>query len=399
MIFAFYIFAALLIFLSYRSFTGGVAYYNFFKQELSKPVSFYTPLATVIAPCKGMDDGLEENLLALITQDYPEYEVIFVVDSESDSAIEVIERVSRKDTDAAKKTKLVIAPRSTESSQKIENLREAILHASEKSEIFVFVDSDARVSSEWLRRLVAPLEDNSVGASTGYRWFISESMTFASEMRAAWNASIASALGPELESNFCWGGSMAMRRETFESIDMREKWRGTVSDDFAVTRAVKNVGLSIVFVPQALLPTFGTCSLRQLFEFTNRQMKITRVNAKHLWLLSYFGSTVFNGVMIASIGLAIFNSGSTQWLAIAVFAIVSLFSIGKSWLRMKAVELALAGRWPQIEPQWFSQNTLWLVTPALFFINCVAASVSRRMTWRGITYQLKSPNETVIISD
>src|ERR1044071_5222163 len=105
----YYLFAALLILLSYRSFRGGIAYYNFFKQELSKPVSSYTPFATVIAPCKGIDDGLEENLAALLSQDYRDYEVIFVVDSESDAAVQTIEEISRTAAKAAKKTNLVIA--------------------------------------------------------------------------------------------------------------------------------------------------------------------------------------------------------------------------------------------------------------------------------------------------
>ena len=395
----YYLFAALLIFLSYRSFRGGVAYYNYFKSELSKPASPYAPFATVIAPCKGIDEGLEENLSALVTQDYPEYEVVFVVDSESDPAVGVIENISRKDAKTAKKANLFVAPHATESSQKVENLREAVLHASARSEVFVFVDSDARVSNEWLRRLVAPLEQSSVGAATGYRWFISEPMTFASEMRSAWNASIASALGPNQKSNFCWGGSTAIRRETFDRIDMRETWRGTLSDDFAVTRAIKDAGLSIVFIPQALVPSLGSCSMRELFEFTNRQMKITRVNARHLWLLSYFGSTVFNGVLIACVCLAIFGDGFARLAGVFTFVTVSLFSIGKSWLRMKAVELALADRWPQVKRQRLSQNSLWLVTPALFLVNCIAATLSRQMTWRGITYELKSPNETVIIPD
>lgn len=404
MIFAFYISAAVLLFFSYRSLRGGISYYNYFKSELSKPLSDYKPFATVIAPCKGIDQGLVDNLSALLSQDYPEYEVIFVVDSENDPAVNVIERVSANDFASSRLcgkpfSKIVVAPKSTESSQKVENLREAVLHADARTKILVFVDSDARVSSEWLRRLVAPLEDDSVGASTGYRWFISEPMTLASELRSAWNASIASALGPNLESNFCWGGSMAMRRDTFDQIDMREKWRGTLSDDFAVTRAMKAAGLAIVHVPQALVPSFGSCSLRELFEFTNRQMKITRVNAQHLWLLSYFGSTVFIGAMFASILLAIFSTGFPRWAGIFTFVLVSLFSIGKSWLRLTAVELALGRKCPQVKRQRLSQNTLWLITPTVFLINCIAALISRRMTWRGITYELKSPNETVIITD
>jgi len=398
MIFVFYILAAMLIFLSYKSFRGGIAYYKYFRQELSKPPGAYTPFATVIVPCKGMDDGLEENLAALLMQSYPAYEVIFVVDSESDAGVEVIKTISRKD---AQKTKLVIAQRTTESSQKVENLREAVMHADAGSKVFVFVDSDARPSKDWLRHLVAPIENESIGAATGYRWFLSDRPTFGSEMRACWNASIASALGPNLKNNFCWGGSMAIRRDTFEHINMRDRWRGTLSDDFAVTRAIRENGLDIYFIPQALTASVGSCSLLEVIEFTNRQMKITRVNAPNLWLKSYFGAAVFNVVMITSLAIMIFSSRNDANVLIAavVFGLISIFSIGKSWTRLKAVELVLATRWPQVKRQWLTQNTLWLLSPMLFLINCIAATVSREMTWRGIRYRLKSPTETVIISD
>ena len=58
----------------------------------------------MIAPCRGLDKGLRENLLALIEQDYPDYEVIFVVDDKNDAAVPIIEEISRK---AAKNAKLV----------------------------------------------------------------------------------------------------------------------------------------------------------------------------------------------------------------------------------------------------------------------------------------------------
>ena len=220
-------------------------------------------------------------------------------------------------------------------------------------------------------------------------------------MRAVWNASIASALGPNLKSNFCWGGSMAIKRETFDRVDVREKWRGTLSDDFALTRTIKRAGLDIYFVPQALKASIGDCLLSDTIEFTNRQMKITRVYARHLWLLSFFGSMVFNSVMITSLMIIIFSERNDLKVIVAVttLVLVSTFSIGKSWLRQKAVELVLGERWPQVKRQWFTQNTLWLISPALFLINCIAATFSRRVTWREIEYELKSPTETVIITD
>jgi len=398
MIFVFYFFAAILILLSFKSFRGGVEYLRFFKTEIAKPRPDFMPFVTVIAPCRGLEKGLEDNLRALFEQDYPDYEVIFVVDDKTDAAVPVIKEVSSR---AGGNSKLIIAPRAAGCSQKVENLREAVLHAADESEAFVFVDSDARPSPDWLRYLVAPLSQQNIGAATGYRWFISESPSFASEMRSAWNASIASALGPNTKTNFCWGGSMAIRRDVFDRIRMREKWLGTLSDDFAITRAMNEAGLPIVFVPQALTASLEDCSFNELLEFTTRQMKITRVYAPHLWLLSFFGSGLFSVVMINAFLIQMFRHKSdlAVFVAIATIVLVAIFSVGKAWLRLKAVKLVLTKYKPELKHQFWTQTTFWLLTPALFFYNSFAALLSRQMKWRGITYELKSPTETVIIAD
>lgn len=398
MIFLFYFFAAVLIMLSFRSFRGGIEYLRYFKIELTKPAPNYTPFVTIIAPCRGLDAGLEKNLSALIEQHYPDYEVIFAVDDRNDLAVPVIEEVSRN---SARRSKLIIAPRGNGSSQKVENLREAVLHASDKSEAYVFVDSDARPSNDWLRYLVAPLQDKTIGATTGYRWFLSEKPSFSSEMLSAWNASIASALGSKPKTNFCWGGSMAMRRDVLSEIDMREKWRGTLSDDFAVTRAMNEAGLPIVFVPQALTATIDNCSFSELIEFTTRQMKITRVYASHLWQLSFVGSAIFCVVMTTAFLIIVCSKMNdiNVVLATATILAVTCFSVGKSSLRLKAAKLALPGYQAELDKQFWTQNSLWLLTPTLFLYNSVAALFSRRLRWRGITYELKSPTETVIITD
>lgn len=439
MIYVFYSLATLLVWFSYKSFRGGIDYLKFFKREIAKPLSTYTPFATIIAPCKGLDEGLEKNLRALLEQDYPAYEVIFVVDDQNDPSVSTFEKlVNRQEAETQRifnqdrqdgqdflemvnvanhpehpvhpvnfssaspglgGEKIVVAPKAVESSQKVVNLREAVLHASDRSEVFVFVDSDARPASEWLRYLVAPLADKSVGAASGYRWYISKNPSFASEMRNMWNASIASALGPNTASNFCWGGSMAIRRDTFETLNIREKWRGTLSDDFTVTRAMNEAGLKIHFVPQALTPSVENCSLREMFEFTNRQMKITRVYAQKLWLMSFFGSGLFNAVMAAAFLIVIFSGRNSfaVWFSIGTLVLVSIFSIAKSTLRLRAVRLVLTDYENETRKQYFYQNVLWLLAPALFFINCIAALFSRRINWRGTVYEMHSATETSII--
>ena len=358
MIFVYYFFAILLIFLSYKSFRGGFEYLKFFKNELAKPCLKYTPFCSIIAPCKGLDEDLEKNLTALCLQDFPDYEIIFVVDNENDEAVSVIQSL----IDSRLKThdsRLVIANKTTESSQKVENLREAVLHVSDESLIFVFVDSDARPNKDWLRNLIAPLRDKNVGSATGYRWFISKKFSLATEMRSVWNASIASALGANIKNNFCWGGSLAMRRETFEKLEMREKWRGVLSDDFAVTRAMKEENLPIYFVPQALTASVENCTFGETLEFTTRQMKITRVYAQNLWIQAFIGAGLFNLVFIGGILIIAFSSTNTFsfWFVIVALLIISVFSIGKSWLRLTAVRLILTDYKKELGKQFWTQNS------------------------------------------
>ncbi|QYO64525.1 glycosyltransferase [Leptolyngbya sp. 7M] len=321
MIYLFYIFAGLLVWFSYRSFRGGMDYLSYFKKESGNTPTIYLPFVSVIAPIKGVDDGLRENLSALATQNYPSFEVIFVVDDAQDPAVSIVKGLSET-IPKSLSTKLIVARKATASAQKAENLREGVLHTDSRSDAFVFVDSDARPSSEWLRSLIRPLNDTTIGATTGYRWYISETATFASELRGMWNASIASALGPNQDGNFCWGGSMAMRRDTFEKLKISERWRNIVSDDFAVTTVLREAGLRIKFVPQALTASIGNCSVAELFEFTNRQMKITRVYAQNLWLLSFFGSGLFTVVVIAATYIALTAKDALPfWFSVAVLSL------------------------------------------------------------------------------
>ena len=392
----YYILAALLLYFSYKSLRGGIDYLNYFKQELAKPQTDYTPFATIFVPCRGIDQGMLENFDALLSQDYPEYEVIFIVDEDSDEAKELIEAAWRE---ARRPVKFVVAPKATDSSQKVANLREGIQYADENSAVFVFADSDARPSKSWLRALVAPLADDRVGAATGYRWFISKQPSFASELRNMWNASIASSIATDRKANFCWGGATAMRREAFDRLDVRERWRGTVSDDFMIMRILKEAGLEIHFVPQALTPSIEDCGLRHLLEFTTRQMRLTRVYAPKFWAMSFMGSGLFITVMIASLLIVVLRTANSLTLFVALFtlSIVTLFSVGKSWLRLRAVRLALPQYDRELRGQNFPQLTLWAVTPPVFFYNCVAALLSRRLTWRGTTYEMVSHNTTRVL--
>src|SRR5919206_3479437 len=282
----FYSLAALVVLQSLLSLRGGVRYLAFFRRELEAKRPLYLPRASVLVPCRGVDQGLRLNFAALFRQHYPAYELLFVSDSAGDPALAVAEDVRKSfEGETVASVRFVVAGPAEEGGQKVHNLLAALAEASPDSEVFVFVDTDARPRPDWLRSLVAPLADPSAGAATGYRWFLPVVGGFATHLRSVWNASVASALGPDGGRNFCWGGSTAVRRETLERLNMRERWRGTLSDDYALTRALRSEGLPIRFVPACLTASLEDCNLRGLLEFTTRQIKITRVYAPDLWRL------------------------------------------------------------------------------------------------------------------
>ncbi len=396
----FYFLAAVSIWLGLLSLRGGVRFVRYVQSESARDYPLFTPFVSVIVPIRGFDHGLHENITAIFSQDYPAYEVIFVSDDKADPAWAIVEKARLNFKDASGPTmRTVVAGPAIDRGQKVHNLSVVTSALDRASEVLVFVDSDARPSNTWLRSLVAPLRDETVGATTGYRWFIPVRGGVFSHLRSVWNASIASALGPAEQRNFCWGGSTAIRRSTFESCEVIEHWRGAVSDDFAMTRALRASQRTIKFVPQCLTPSFETCSFHELVEFTTRQMKITRTYAPHLWKPVLLGSALFVLVFFGGLGFVLARVLMGLSFATPLVLLMIIFAMGamKSHLRLRVVTTIIKDQRARSFGSTLAHMTLWPFASGLYLYNTVAAAVSRRITWRGITYELKSPTETVII--
>jgi len=67
---------------------------------------------------------------------------------------------------------------------------------------------------------------------------------------------------------------------------------------------------------------------------------------------------------------------------------------GKSLLRFRAVSRVLETSRRDL----LAHILLWPFASLLYLYNAIVAGCSRRINWRGITYELKSPTEAVIIS-
>jgi ceramide glucosyltransferase len=396
----FYFLAAIVIWLGILSLRKGLNFAAYVRGEAARPLPDFTPFASVIVPCRGLEDGLGHNLAALLEQNYPAYEIIFVSDRADDPSLSIVEEITSKRNSERAFARVVIAGEAIDCGQKVHNLRVAVSEVDPHSEVLVFVDSDARPQPGWLLSLAAPLANKKIGAATGYRWFIPVSGGFASQLRSVWNASIASALSAREEKNFCWGGSTAIRKATFDNLQIQARWRGTVSDDFTMTRVLQEAKLPIHFVPACLVASLDDCTFKELLEFTNRQLKITRVYAAHLWRPVLIGSLLFCAVFFGGLTLVIARAvlHLPYAMPLALLSLIYVLGAAKAYIRLKAVAIPLSSYRKPLSKTWMAHLLLWPFASALYLCNAVAAAFSRRIKWRGITYELKSATEAVIIS-
>jgi ceramide glucosyltransferase len=356
---------------------------------------FYAPRVALFCPVKGAEPGLEQNISALASFDYPDYEIFFAMASGDDPARKIIER----STAASKhKIHIVIAGKPNGCGEKVNNLRTAVLQATEGFDVYVFADSDGRPTRSWLSRLVAPLSDSNLGAVTTFRWLFPQSGGLWSALASAWNAPAATYLG-EHKGNFCWGGGTAIRRERFEQCNVFEFWNGSVSDDFSLTLALRQYGLPIQFAPECIVPTMFDCNAAGLLEFTNRQIIITRVYESRLWIRGGFAHALYCGAILMGVGLYIYNvvmgAPAIQLLLLAL--VPPVFSMGRGVLRLAAIMEVL----PEWKTKLLADGWIWAflaaVTPVLALWNTLVAMFSRQIRWRGIRYQLLSPGQTRIL--
>ena len=391
----FFVLAALLIVQSLIALQDGPRFLRFVRRRLAEPLPDYAPPATLVCPCKGLDPDMETNLRALLAQDYHDLEVIFVVAEADDPARALCERLAAEST---RPVRVVVAGRPEGRGEKVNNLLAGVAAARVESEVFIFADSDGRPSPSWVRTLVAYLADPAVGAATTFRWYIPDG-DFLSGLQSAWNAPAVTYMG-EWDRNFCWGGGMALRRRTFDEAKVPLYWAGCVSDDLMLTRALRDAGRKIVFVPQCLVATHHPTTWRALLEWTTRQILLTRVYEPRLWWPAL-------GMYVFYCGTFLFGLAAAAWFVLwrwevaavilGVLALIPALGIIKGVFRYRAALLLMPQHQQELRRTWWSPTLQAALVPWLMAFNFLHSAVTRRMTWRGVTYELRSPWETRIV--
>jgi ceramide glucosyltransferase len=370
--------------------------------ELSKPEPSWCPKLAVILPCKGLDPGFHDNMAKLLRQDYmkdgkPNFEVIFAVATESDPAYS--ELLKATGLFAEVPSQVVVAGIAGGRAQKLNNQLAALERMSADAQAIAFVDSDVIARPDFLSHLVGRLSEPGTGATTGYRFYIPHKGNAASMLRSIWNRMSAWEMASP-RSCFAWGGAMAISRDVFEKAKVREHWQCAADDDLSLTTAVKDLGLKVRFVPQCLVASHGDGDWREVIEWTNRQLILTKVYYPALWRRG-----IVRALIMATWLLCVLW---TLVLCVLLHKTIYFYSLlsGLSVLPIEVYFLLKGQRlWQEILSDWRGEleATRWkfVLTVPLAHLTLpwmtLYSLCTNRIQWRGVTYELRSKSEIVVI--
>jgi ceramide glucosyltransferase len=365
-------------------------------KRLHGPIGNYAPRVSVMIPCKGVDLGFAENIAAVFEQDYPAYEVLFVTATEDDPAHVELNRIIEQHEGLT--IRLMVAGIDPRRGQKITNLLKAVENVSKETEVFVFLDADIRIHKTFLRYLVAPLRNETVGATTGFPWYLPQKGNMGSILRSLWGAG-ALPLLVDPDRNFTSGAANAIKRTIFDTADIRTALDRSISDSFAITNSVRKLGLQIEFVPQCLVISPDNSTLLETLKWTNRQTIISRVYSPPFWWMVFITYSFSNTMLILGIFLLLLGvAGEYMFLlpSLLMLSIIPL-EIISALILLPVIQQLIPEHKTQINQlKW----RYFLFTPfasILIMVNSLVSLTTNEIVWRGVRYKLISPSETRVL--
>jgi hypothetical protein len=342
----------------------------------------------LLAPCKGNEPGLRDNLRRLFLQEHWPYEIRFVVESPEDAACPVIRALQSEFRRVP--SRLVIAGRSEQSGQKIHNLLCGLEGLPSETQIVAFVDSDARPDPHWLGTLIRRLEKSNVGAVSGYRCLTPLRITLANLVVYGLNSFVVAMFGAG-GRHAIWGGSWALRLDLLDRLDLRRAWRGRLTEDLIATRVLLGAGLRIEYEPRCLVDSPFDFSWSQAAEFVRRQYLQTRVYLRSTWLLGFITATIstagfWGAAVSAGIGVAI--SADWTWLPAMGCGLLYAATVARNLVGQRLIRTCRpGGAATNPAARWFAILAGPVVGLANWLALCSSA-FGRTLTWRGVTYHL-----------
>lgn len=337
--------------------------------SMAEPISILKPLA-------GLDLDLESNLRTFFEQDYPAFEILFAVRSETDPAVAVVRQLQREYERIP--SKLVITGEPPYPNAKVYSLAH-MLDAAE-NDLVVMSDSDIRVTPTLLRTTAAEFQDSSLGVATcPYRAVPGPS--FWSRLEATgmntdfWGSALVARMIEGMR--FAVGPTIAARRQVLRSIGGFERLKDYLAEDFVMGKFAAEAGHGVILSSYVIEHHIGNATLRENAAHRLRWNRSTRRSRP----AGYVGQVFTMPVPLALLACAV-SLGLWPLLPVALAVrVLAAYTVSARVLRAKI--------------NWF----LLPVEDVIGFCFWIAGFFGNTILWRNRHYRLFADGRFQVVEE
>ena len=340
------------------------------------------PGVSLFKPLHGDEPELERNLDTFFRQEYPRFEILFAARREDDAGLAIARRVASKYPQV--RTKFIVTGEPPYPNAKVYSLQ--LMLAQAAHDFFVISDSDARVGGDYIREVVEPLRDRSVGLiSCVYRgvpvgglWSRLEAMAMSVEMTSG--VFVSNLLE---EMRFALGPTMATRRDAVEKIGGFDALGEYCSDDFVIGQLIADAGYKV----QLSQYVIGHCALNRSFKQSVRHQVRWMRSTRRSRPAGHLGTALTFCMPFALLGaLAGMASGNVMAAAVC---------LGFGWFN-RTLQAAVVGGWALRDAHTLRYCWLYPVRDLLGFFYWAASYTNSTVVWRDHCYYIERGGKMVL---
>jgi ceramide glucosyltransferase len=336
-----------------------------------KPLLQKAENVSLLKPLFGAEAVLDANLASFCEQDYlAAIEIVFGVQDPEDPAVASVRNLRAKFPGC--NISLAVNSQSPARNPKIANILNMVPMV--RHDVLMLSDSDMTVGPDYIRDVVAALQQPEVGLVTclyrgravGGIW--SRLAAAAVDQHFLPSVLVGMRLGL---AHPCFGSTIALRRKTLEQIGGFEAFADILADDYAMGDAVRRLGLKVAIPPFTIGHTFSDASPADLIGHELRWARTIRLVDP----MGYAGSIVTHPLPFALAALALSGFSAISLIILAATLASRLF------VPIQVERLPGGGK-----------SALWLspVRDLLSFAVFVMSFLPGAVSWRGRRYRLDS---------
>jgi cellulose synthase/poly-beta-1,6-N-acetylglucosamine synthase-like glycosyltransferase len=358
------------------------------------------PKTAVILCLRGADPFLHNCLRSLLQQNYPQYDLKLIIDSQEDPAFKIVTETINELGATNVQINILRAVRYN-CSLKCSSLIQALSDLDNAYPVIAFIDADTVVHPNWLRELVTPLLDDKVGLTTGNRWYVPTGNYWGSLVRYSGNVSTVVQM---FLFQIPWGGTLAIKTEVLNRIKLLDKWGQVLTDDMLLHKLVKKQKLQIKFIPSLLMLNQEESSLGNLLESLKRLIISSKLYHPG-WLAII--SEAYSSILVPNLVIIIifYLLLQSQWYAgFLLFSSYISYTIGLVLL-MLLMEVSIhhilhnqGKKIPKLSPLIILKMLIAIpFTQWIYGLIILSSLWTSSITWRGITYRIQGPENIRLI--